>query len=297
MKYSDIHASIALVVIALLIWQQTVWAEEPVQPADQPSQAAEQAPQKKPQRSPYAGLTEIPKRYLDDAVYILSSPTRLDKNDIIPLVFVFGGTAGLMAADKSIRSVVQEDLYDEDFEETLKGMKYLGDGVWDAVICGGFYIGGLMFRDEHLKEIAIAGGEALLFAGGISQGIKNLTGRYRPETEKGPFEWRGPTTASSISFPSGHATMAFALASVIATEYDDNILIDIASYGTASLVAFERVYSDSHWTSDVFFGAAIGIAVGRSIVIRNKKKQESLALKPVIDIDRDLFGVALNKRF
>jgi hypothetical protein len=239
----------------------------------------------------------VPKRYFDDAIYIVTSPVRMKKEDILPIALIGGATAGLMFCDSGVRKWARKDSYNEDFEDALKNIKFLGDGWWDACICGGFYVGGLMLRDEKWKDIAISGGEALLFAGGISQAIKNLSGRYRPDSEKGPFAWRGPTMTSSISFPSGHSTMAFALASVIATEYNDNILIDIASYGTASVVAFERVYEDAHWTSDVFFGAVIGVVIGRTIVIRNRKKDEGLALVPVVDPDSGTFGLALNKRF
>ncbi|MFH1995834.1 MAG: phosphatase PAP2 family protein [Candidatus Omnitrophota bacterium] len=247
--------------------------------------------------SPYASLKNIPKRYLSDAWYILKSPARIDKSDIIPLAVVIGGTACLMAADRSIQGFLRKDIQDEDAADALGEIKFLGDGVWEGAICGGFYVGGLMMRNEKWKEIAIAGGESLLIAGGISQAIKNLSGRYRPSAGEGSSKWRGPTTESSISFPSGHATMAFALASVVATVYDENIFIGIASYGTASVVAFERMYSDSHWASDVFLGAAIGTFVGRSLVTRNRNNKGSLAVVPVYDPDDDMLGVAMGKKF
>jgi membrane-associated phospholipid phosphatase len=48
----------------------------------------------------------------------------------------------------------------------------------------------------------------------------------------------------------------------------------------ASLVAFERVYSDKHWTSDVFLGAAIGYFVAKDIV-KKDNKNNSLSIYPL----------------
>jgi membrane-associated phospholipid phosphatase len=56
--------------------------------------------------------------------------------------------------------------------------------------------------------------------------------------------------------------MAFAMASVVADEYDD-WRVDALSYGTAAAVGLSRVYQDRHWASDVMGGATLGIAVGK----------------------------------
>ena len=101
----------------------------------------------------------------------------------------------------------------------------------------------------------------------ITPVIGTLVGRERPTEEQGaysfhPFEGR--------SFPSGHATQAFAVASVIATSYD-KFWVKATAYGLATMTAYSRVQRGKHFPTDVVAGAAIGTLVGRSVVRFNRK--------------------------
>lgn len=69
-----------------------------------------------------------------------------------------------------------------------------------------------------------------------------------------------PDHSDNKSFPSGHASMAFAAARSIDKEFrKDNILIPIAGYAAATAVAVERVARDRHHWYDVVAGGAVGI--------------------------------------
>ena len=65
------------------------------------------------------------------------------------------------------------------------------------------------------------------------------------------------------SFPSGHATTAFAAAAVVGALYPR---LRIPVYGLAALVGLSRVYLGVHYTLDVLAGAALGIALGLGVV-------------------------------
>jgi hypothetical protein len=68
-----------------------------------------------------------------------------------------------------------------------------------------------------------------------------------------------PDHSDNKSFPSGHASMAFAVARSIDKEFrKDNIWIPIAGYAAATAVGIERVASDRHHWYDVAAGAALG---------------------------------------
>ena len=68
-----------------------------------------------------------------------------------------------------------------------------------------------------------------------------------------------PDHSDNKSFPSGHASMAFAAARSIDKEFrKDCIWIPIAGYAAATAVGVERVVNDHHHWYDVVAGAALG---------------------------------------
>jgi membrane-associated phospholipid phosphatase len=60
------------------------------------------------------------------------------------------------------------------------------------------------------------------------------------------------------SFPSGHSASAFAGAAFLQRRYGWSY--GVPAYAVATFVAYSRVESKRHWTSDVIAGGAIGIA-------------------------------------
>jgi len=69
-----------------------------------------------------------------------------------------------------------------------------------------------------------------------------------------------PDHSDNMSFPSGHASMAFAAARSIDKEFrKDNIWIPVAGYAIATAIGIERITSDRHHWYDVVAGAGIGI--------------------------------------
>jgi len=64
----------------------------------------------------------------------------------------------------------------------------------------------------------------------------------------------------SHSFPSGHATVSFACATVLAASVPR---LRVPLYLLAAAVAWSRVYVGVHYPLDVLAGAALGLALGR----------------------------------
>ena len=75
--------------------------------------------------------------------------------------------------------------------------------------------------------------------------LKPLVDRQRPD-------------GGSQSFPSGHSASAFAGAAFLQRRYGWSY--GAPAYAVATFVAYSRVESKRHWTSDVIAGGAIGIA-------------------------------------
>ncbi|WP_413557227.1 phosphatase PAP2 family protein [Bdellovibrio sp. HCB209] len=92
--------------------------------------------------------------------------------------------------------------------------------------------------------------------------------RHRPNSDRG---W---------SWPSGHTSNAFALATSMAYSYGP--WVGTASYGVATFIAAARISSQVHWLSDCVAAAAIGIYWGRaSALVTNDKKDNTTLIYPV----------------
>jgi membrane-associated phospholipid phosphatase len=73
-----------------------------------------------------------------------------------------------------------------------------------------------------------------------------------------------PDGSDNRSFPSGHASVTFATATVI--ERHLGWRKSILGYAIASYVAMSRIHDNKHYLSDVVFGAAVGTIAGRTVV-------------------------------
>jgi membrane-associated phospholipid phosphatase len=120
---------------------------------------------------------------------------------------------------------------------------------------------GVAKHDSRARETGILGGEALLDAGIVSTVLKQVTQRPRPlvPDPKDDFFDGGN------SFPSGHATAAWALATVVASEYHGHKAVQISAYALASAVSISRYTGRAHFLSDVLVGSVIGYGVGRYV--------------------------------
>jgi len=131
----------------------------------------------------------------------------------------------------------------------------------------------------------------------ITPAIKFVTGRACPRENAGiaKFHPFSLSYSSNSSFPSGHTTEAFALASVIAGHYEET-WVACASYSVAGLVGVARSYHGAHFASDVLAGALIGTLVGKSVVARNSRLREGkMVLLP--EIGPGLIGMRITRNF
>lgn len=89
----------------------------------------------------------------------------------------------------------------------------------------------------------------------ITYVIKEIVARPRPGLEISTLV----LGASGHSFPSAHAAIAFTLAVLLSRYYPK---YKIAFYTIAVLTALSRIYSGSHYLTDVIAGAVLGVMVG-----------------------------------
>jgi undecaprenyl-diphosphatase len=102
---------------------------------------------------------------------------------------------------------------------------------------------------------------AVLLGSVLSGGIKELVDRSRPPVaDPGVVALQG--VPDTPSFPSGHATTAFAAAAAVGLFYPR---LRLPLLALAALVGLSRIYLGVHYTLDVMAGAVLGVALGLSV--------------------------------
>jgi len=149
-----------------------------------------------------------------------------------------------------------------------------GSGLYSVPLLAGIYFSGS--KNSHHRRIALTGIKAFILSGGAAVISKHLFHRHRPfeDDPPDPYQWEGPFpfTTRYTSFPSGHTTTAFAVASVIAMGYNNKTWVVVSSYTIAGLVGISRIHDGDHWGSDVIAGAALGSFIGIALSKINLKK-------------------------
>ncbi len=130
----------------------------------------------------------------------------------------------------------------------------IGQAKVGVALCAGMGL----FGGSKARESAKLAMTADILSAAIAYGLKVAVNRPRPE---------GETDRSNSSFPSGHATGAFALATVFAHQYGRAA---IPAYLTASAVGLSRIYLGRHYPSDVLAGSLIGFG-SVQLVLRFRK--------------------------
>ena len=199
---------------------------------------------------------------------IPTGPARWKTGEWIAFSGIIAGGVILYAYDDEIRKFIQRNPSHGKDVTAKYVFEPWGSGLYPAVLLGGFYIYGAAAKDQRAKQIALAGVQVFIMTGITTQIVKHLTHRHRPyqNDPSNPRLWEGPFTGwDYTSFPSGHTSTAFALASLISSVYKDKIWVGIISYTIATGVAWSRVYENNHWPSDVLIGAALGFAIGKTV--------------------------------
>lgn len=121
-------------------------------------------------------------------------------------------------------------------------------------------------KAEHMFKSSV-------YAGLMATVIKYTAREPRPNNSK-----------EKNSFPSGHTTMAFAFATVVATEHE--WYWGTLALGMAGLTGYSRMNDNRHFLHDVAAGMTIGVSYGLGIHYTQKGQGKQFAFVPIIDEER-----------
>jgi membrane-associated phospholipid phosphatase len=181
-----------------------------------------------------------------------------------------------LAGGATATAVVHE--FDPEIQEAFQPERPLGN-TFDDVMNWGFHplvLGGASLvalgaaKLAHADKAALTAGtmlEALAITETLTVGLQFATHRERPDG------------SNSRSFPSGHTSGAFALATVAQVFYGP--WVGVPSYALAALVGVSRIDKNKHVASDVVAGAVLGTLIGLGTAKFHKKEFSNFFLVPI----------------
>jgi hypothetical protein len=205
---------------------------------------------------PRVDLKSLPRGLFMDQRSFWFTPfhmTRTEWQWTVPAAFV---GAGLLASDTAIEKHAPTNPTTMSHAVTVSNA---GLGAMAGVGAGMFLWGHVKKNDEQ-RETGLLSGEAGIDAFLDAEAFKYAFGRERPFTgdRRGRF-FRGGT-----SFPSEHAAVSWAIASVIAHEYPGP-MTQFLAYGLAGGISASRFIGQKHFATDVLVGSALGWYIGRQV--------------------------------
>ena len=166
-------------------------------------------------------------------------------DQLVPALALLGATAWAVVDDRNLQRESREGALTE-------GSTTKGDGVAIGlgVLGSGLALGELIGGDGgHALEVLL---ESAVLVDGVTEILKHTVRRDRPGD------------SSPDSFPSGHTSFAFTMATCLARGVDDlgdgwYDKLGYLAYIPAAYVGIDRSEANKHWPSDVAFGAFLGL--------------------------------------
>jgi hypothetical protein len=224
--------------------QQTAAQADAQQTAAQPDAQGEQADAQEPPLPPHTGIHALFGNLVEDLKH-------LPEMQNVYVAAIGGGLAlAVHPADQSFNAKVLSH-YDAVNTAFAPG-KYVGDTPEQVAFSIGTYVIGRWRDQPKVAHLGMDLLQAQILSEILVEPLKFAVRRERPDG------------SNHQSFPSGHASVTFATATVI--ERHLGWRKSVLGYAIASYVAMSRIHDNRHYVSDVIFGAAVGSIAGRTVV-------------------------------
>lgn len=161
------------------------------------------------------------------------------------------GGAGALAVHPADKRVTQYFVDASWAHDVFAFGAVLGNTPELLAISGGVYGVGRWKDNKAVSHVGMDLLQALIVSNALVQGLKYATRRERPDG------------SAATSFPSGHASDTFAVATAL--ERHLGWRGAVPAYAFASYVAMSRLHDNRHYLSDVVFGSTVGIISGRTV--------------------------------
>ncbi len=170
---------------------------------------------------------------------------------------VLGGAALFLATDRHIENHLPGSNI-----QTYGNISNAGIGLLGASVAG-VWLYGIKGDHPHARETGEIELDALVDAFLIYTPMQLIAGRQRPGEGTGHGDFL-KHHALNTSFPGGHAMFAWTMATVLSHEYSSK-WVQAGAYGSAFAVTLGRFLGRDHWSSDMWVGTTLGIAIGTHV--------------------------------
>lgn len=138
---------------------------------------------------------------------------------------------------------------------------YYGSPENHYAINGGFYLYGLVTKNESVRKTGVLLISTTMASGLFQTVTKTLIGRARPLRNEGKASFQPFSKENSYySFPSGHSILSFTTAYAIGTQFK-NPGYRILFYAFGCIAPFSRLWARAHWVSDAATSICLSIPI------------------------------------
>lgn len=218
-------------------------AVDPLDASRVPTQTQQTEESKKPPTPAHTGIHALFSGLADDVKHLPSRPN----------VYIAAIGGGLAAGVHPVDTTLNERLLSHDTLVTniWKPGHIVGNDFVQMGLALSTFTYGRLTDAPKASHFGMDLLRAQIIAGALTEGIKYAVGRERPNHTGDP------------AFPSGHAALTFATATVI--ERHLGWKMAGLGYAVAAYVSTSRLHDNVHYASDVVFGAAVGTISGRTV--------------------------------
>ena len=253
---------------------------EPLIATDASSSSAPAAEPAKTEKPPVDNTTGVPQReatwrslpgdFLHDQKDLWTFPFQVMKGKhLVPVAVVLGGTVGLIYADPhTMPYFVKHQKNWDDVNDVFDPLITTGEVI---SLPAGLMTSGYIRHDDREVNTALLAVEAYGDSVIINLAIKAITRRQRPSDipPNGDFSNTffngGKSPLKGSSFPSGHSTAVWSVATIVAERYRHRgkPWIPVLSYTLATAISLSRITESAHFPSDVWLGASLGHSIAK----------------------------------
>jgi len=190
----------------------------------------------------HTGLKALALDFFDDIKHLPASEN---------FWWAYAGGAGALAVHPADKQVTPYFVNASWAHDVFAFGAILGNTAPLLAISGTVYVGGRWRQNDQVAHLGMDLLQALALNNALVQTLKYTTRRERPDG------------SGRTSFPSGHASDTFAVATAL--ERHLGWKGAVPAYAFSSYVAMSRLHDNRHYLSDVVFGATVGIIAGRTV--------------------------------